>query len=101
MKAPKEEWYTVLSLSPAIHTILEESRNPKPVYYICSKLAYKGYLPKREYKRYWPWVSKWLRNQEDVIAQRWHRESTDKKMMYILKENARKYWPEFLEGEEK
>jgi hypothetical protein len=100
MKAAAQEWYTVLSLSPAIHTILEESRNPKPVYYICSKLAYKGYIPKSECKRYWPWVSKWLRNQEDVIAHRWHPESTDKKMRYILKENARKYYPEFLEGEQ-
>ena len=99
MKPAAEEWYNVLSLSQQIHVILEEARNPKPVYSICRKLAWKGYLPKGEYKRYWPWVSKWLRNQEDVLARKWHPGSRDGKMLYILKDNAMKYYPEFLEDE--
>ena len=96
-KGRQQEWYEVVSLSGEIRSILEHSTNPRPVHTILFKLACRGFLPRDDYKRYWPWVSKWLQQQDDIVSS---RKGKDPKREYILKDNARKYWPEFLEGEE-
>jgi len=93
----KQEWETILELGEEIHIILENSTNPRTVHSICWKLGRAGSLPRYDYKRYWPWVSKWLQRQDDVVSR---RKGKDPQREYILKENARKYWPQFLGGED-
>ena len=93
-KATKDIEY----LKGPIMKILKSSHYPKSVKYIENRLLIEGILAWEERGLYRVVIGKWLMEQKNIIAH--HKNSSDVHV-YMLKGNARKYWPEFLEDEYK
>ena len=93
-KATKEIEY----LKGPIMKILKSSHYPKSVKYIENRLLIEGILAWEERGLYRVVIGKWLMEQKNIIARL--PDNSQKGHVYMLKGNARKYWPEILEGEE-
>ena len=83
------------ALKKPVIKILELSHYPKHMTFIISILWKKGLIGEAEKRHFSVLISYWLNRNPEIISRR-----EGKSNAYILKENARKYWPEFLEGEE-
>lgn len=87
-------------ISYQVIEILSSSKYPKTVHNICARLIKQGIISREEQKHYSMLLSKWHREQNNIINLK-KFDGKDATRMYILKENARKYWPQFLGGGKK
>lgn len=94
MKSP----YNIDFLKKPILEVLQSSHYPKSVRSIEWKLQLKGLITQEENEKYRVVLGIWLMSQKNIIAVR--QKNSQKAHVYILKENARRYYPELLVDEE-
>ena len=87
------------NISSQVIEILSSSNYPKTIHTICSRLIKQGVIKSEERWHYAMMLSHWFRQQGNIVNIK-KSDGKEDTRMYIIKDNARKYWPEFLEGED-
>ena len=90
--------YNIDFLKKPILEVLQSSHYPKSVRSIEWKLQLKGLITQEENEEYRVVIGIWLMRQKNILHIR--QKNTQKAHVYILKDNARRYYPELLKDEQ-